>query len=114
MAREDPHFRLRIPEELKARIEAASLEARRSINAEIVARLEASFDNRAARSSLDQVALASLKDIVAAPYIGELERERLDRIYADLKREETEIVRRYMAAVTNVLRTAAKSEGKAE
>ncbi|MEN6631788.1 MAG: Arc family DNA-binding protein [Candidatus Polarisedimenticolia bacterium] len=43
MAREDPHFRLRIPEDLKRRIEDAALENRRSITAEITARLEASF-----------------------------------------------------------------------
>jgi hypothetical protein len=40
MAREDPHFRLRLPADLKARVEAAARDANRSINAEIVAALE--------------------------------------------------------------------------
>lgn len=44
MAREDPHFRLRIPSALKARIEDAAKENNRSINAEIVLRLSESFD----------------------------------------------------------------------
>jgi RNase H-fold protein (predicted Holliday junction resolvase) len=43
MAREDLHFRLRIPEELKAKIEGAAQSNRRSMTAEIIDRLEASF-----------------------------------------------------------------------
>lgn len=40
MAKDDPHFRLRIPADLKDEIEAAAKENNRSINAEIVSRLE--------------------------------------------------------------------------
>lgn len=43
MSREDPQFKLRMPLELKARIEQAAKDNRRSLNAEIVARLEESF-----------------------------------------------------------------------
>jgi hypothetical protein len=43
MAREDLHFRLRIPEELKAEIEEAAAENHRSMTAEIIARLTASL-----------------------------------------------------------------------
>lgn len=43
MAREDLHFRLRIPEELKLKIEGAAQSNRRSMTAEIIDRLEASF-----------------------------------------------------------------------
>lgn len=43
MARDDPHFRLRLPADLKARVEEAARAANRSINAEIVQRLEGSF-----------------------------------------------------------------------
>lgn len=46
MAREDLHFRLRIPGDLKNRIERAAVSNRRSMTAEIVARLEISFDDR--------------------------------------------------------------------
>lgn len=44
MARTDPHFRLRIPADLKDRIEAAASKSNRSINAEILSRLEGSFE----------------------------------------------------------------------
>lgn len=43
MAREDLHFRLRIPEALKEKVEEAAEENRRSMTAEIIARLEESF-----------------------------------------------------------------------
>lgn len=45
MARDDPHFRLRIPEAIKARIESAAADNARSINAEIVQRLTESLDS---------------------------------------------------------------------
>jgi hypothetical protein len=45
MARDDLHFRLRIPDELKARVENAASENRRSMTAEIIDRLEKSFQS---------------------------------------------------------------------
>lgn len=45
MAKDDPHFRLRIPAELKVEIEQAALDHKRSINAEIIERLERSFSD---------------------------------------------------------------------
>lgn len=44
MAREDSHFRLRIPGALKAQIEKSAAEANRSMTAEIISRLERSYD----------------------------------------------------------------------
>jgi hypothetical protein len=44
MSREDLHFRLRIPEQLKKRVEASAASNERSMTAEIVDRLERSFD----------------------------------------------------------------------
>ena len=44
MAREDPHFRLRIPQDVKEFVEEAAHVNRRSITAEIVARLRWSFE----------------------------------------------------------------------
>lgn len=44
MARDDPHLRLRIPEALKDQIAASAVANNRSMNAEIVSRLERSFD----------------------------------------------------------------------
>jgi hypothetical protein len=44
MARTDPQINLRIPAALKARLEESSVAAGRSITAEVVARLEATYD----------------------------------------------------------------------
>ncbi|WP_082400777.1 Arc family DNA-binding protein [Gemmobacter sp. LW-1] len=43
MARDDLHFRLRIPEALKAQLEESAASNNRSVTAEIVSRLERSF-----------------------------------------------------------------------
>ena len=43
MSRTDPQFKLRMPTALRAQVEQAAKDARRSLNAEIVLRLEASF-----------------------------------------------------------------------
>lgn len=67
MAREDLHFRLRIPEDLKKRIEAAADESRRSMTAEIVARLEESFDARSGGLSDQEILRAKsiMEDLLA-------------------------------------------------
>jgi hypothetical protein len=43
MSREDPQFKLRLPAELKTRIDEMAAANHRSINAEIIARLESTF-----------------------------------------------------------------------
>lgn len=55
MARDDLHFRLRIPDDLKAKVAKEAIANHRSMTAEIIARLEASFhisDGEAARIAL--------------------------------------------------------------
>lgn len=44
MARDDPTIYMRLPADLKARLDAAAHENRRSVTAEVTARLQASFD----------------------------------------------------------------------
>lgn len=52
MAREDPHFRLRIPETLRQQVQRAADLQRRSMTAEIVARLERTFAMDAANEDI--------------------------------------------------------------
>lgn len=47
MSKDDLHFRLRIPDDLKSKVESAAVQNRRSMTAEINARLSASFDQNA-------------------------------------------------------------------
>lgn len=63
MSREDLHFRLRIPEHLKAMIKDAAYSNGRSMTAEIVARLSGiSEDLR------DRFAMAAMTGILAHPF----------------------------------------------
>jgi len=67
MTRQDPHFRLRIPEALKERVEAAARANARSTTAEIVERLERSFS---LKSETDGGLASEIEDI----------RDRLGRV----------------------------------
>lgn len=60
MAREDLHFRLRIPEELKNRIEAIAEANGRSMTAEIIHRLETSLNDER-RERVDAVVNEQLR-----------------------------------------------------
>lgn len=52
MAKDDLHFRLRIPDDLKAKVQTAALANHRSITAEIISRLDASFGETASLADI--------------------------------------------------------------
>ncbi|HFH4378482.1 TPA: Arc family DNA-binding protein [Pseudomonas aeruginosa] len=52
MSREDPQFKLRMPQELRIQAEQAAKAAGRSLNAELVARIESSFLNSSFQETL--------------------------------------------------------------
>lgn len=67
MSRTDPQFNLRIPADLKERVEQAAKQSKRSATAEIIARLEQSFAEEAATPRLTrgvdkQLLLESIKN----------------------------------------------------
>lgn len=96
MAREDLHFRLRIPEDLKSAIEAAAERNRRSMTAEMVERLydsfgdvfETSYDIFGARTKIapksdaEQISIEELKRSIDQQ--GQIA-DKLDRILAVLE-----------------------------
>ena len=53
MARTDPQFNLRMPQSLKDQIDEAALRSNRSINAEVVLRLQQSFLNDSSVTPLE-------------------------------------------------------------
>lgn len=75
MARSDPQVNIRMPQELKDRLEMASTETNRSLNGEIVARLEESFEDRAGSVDLSEKSLSKIEDRVVRP-LEKLIRER--------------------------------------
>lgn len=58
MSRDDPLMRIRLPDELKAKVKALADANHRSMNAEIVARLEASVASNEPGTGLSFVAKA--------------------------------------------------------
>ncbi|MBB2775722.1 UNVERIFIED_ORG: hypothetical protein HNP28_001010 [Comamonas terrigena] len=53
MSREDPQMKIRLPADLKDQIEAAAKDSGRSMNAEIVARLEESLKHSGAQKGAE-------------------------------------------------------------
>lgn len=64
MAADDPHFRLRVPEELRDRIRDAAEANKRSMNSEIVARLEDTFAPEYDTAALQAAYDAGRKDAI--------------------------------------------------
>ncbi|WP_147176573.1 Arc family DNA-binding protein [Pseudomonas sp. AG1028] len=68
MSRDDPQFKLRMPLELRARAESAANASGRSLNAELVARLETSFLSIAPPEKL--IPAAKAKELAALSRAG--------------------------------------------
>ena len=75
MSREDTQLKFRVPDGLKARLNEAATANRRSLNAEITARLEASFGNGRPAPVLSKAAAKAA-----------LERDEEDDWRADIER----------------------------
>lgn len=54
--KERVHFKIALPADLKRTLEHAAVDNRRSLSAEIIARLEASLDGKASNSAKDEFA----------------------------------------------------------
>ena len=83
MSREDPPLRIRLPEALKAEVQARAAENRRSMNAEIVLRLEWSLEAEEDQSGSDStrrfLQMGLPNEITNADRIATLE-QRLARL----------------------------------
>lgn len=88
MARSDPQFNLRVPTELKQKVEGAAKESGRSINAEAVYRLEKSFDESLTFNPSDAEMVTKLVTKSIAVLIENLSNEGVDseKIMAAIKK----------------------------
>lgn len=82
MSREDPQMKIRLPADLKDQIDAAAKQSGRSMNAEIVARLENSFGTSPELKSNTSEATKLLDELVAL-----IERKRKNQEVVDYLRE---------------------------
>lgn len=78
MARSDPQFNLRVPTELKQKVEGAAKESGRSINAEAVYRLEKSFDEPVSFNSTDAEMMTKIVASSMKKLIDELKNEGVE------------------------------------
>lgn len=60
MARTDPQINIRTPADLKKRLEISAIESSRSLNAEVVMRLEQSFNSNSQKNSVETIATEDL------------------------------------------------------
>lgn len=68
MTREDPQLKIRLPIGLKARIEAAARSASRTLNAEVVLRLEQSFGAESNRDAIRALVNEAIDERVRQEY----------------------------------------------
>lgn len=80
MSRDDPQMKIRLPAELKAGVETAAKANNRTMNAEIVARLEQTFTSGTATST--EAMNAFLEYQLASAKLEELRQWRLDAFFA--------------------------------
>lgn len=93
MSREDPQFKLRMPQSLRGQAELAARAAGRSLNAELVARLEASFLGESAVETLMPAARAKELALMSRDAIpGEVRRRAIESISRAVKLGHCEAV----------------------
>lgn len=107
MSREDPQMKIRLPADLKDQIEASAKESGRSMNAEIVARLEGSFELRQPANNgdlvLDMYLAAVRNELSTLDMRGQLVHMRVDALmqrYQSLERE-TAVSKEDLSAMTH-------------
>lgn len=103
MSREDPQLRIRLPVELKDKIENTAKENGRSMNSEIVHRLEDSFKDKSLNNSIASLSMAldSFKKVEGAMAQALEAKDNHLRSITDL----THVQADYIAALKEILKT---------
>lgn len=109
MKRTDPQFKLRIPEDLKAKVEESAKANHRSLNAEIVARLESSFDREVIDYALTRPGANTAGTSFARPLaLGDAE-SLLEAARAAFRKEQIALLTDQLIAEIEL--TAVRGEG---
>jgi hypothetical protein len=107
MSREDPQFKLRMTEDLKARIEDAAKANNRSMNAEIIARLEASFAEAAKGGKGNPPPIEETLMLQQAELVEKVKREFFENL-------QVALAGRQLYISDKVFELAKESEGKTD
>ncbi|WP_151805372.1 Arc family DNA-binding protein [Acinetobacter junii] len=95
MARTDPQINIRVPAELKKELELMAVENGRSLNAEVVLRLEQSFNpapSGLSREQLEQITQAAGASYMAviAKHLESLSEEEGNKVLRNIVKEAAE------------------------
>ncbi|MDH0907582.1 Arc family DNA-binding protein [Rhizobium pusense] len=97
-------FPLRLPDGMREQIKIAAERNGRSMNAEIVTRLENSLVGSQSNSSLDAIATAFVNKMIAAPHpLSENDRNKFHDSYEEAKQTEARAIRRFMDVASELL-----------
>jgi len=102
-SRGSEQFMLRLPDGMRDRIRAEADANGRSMNAEIVERLEQSFRSERSPSSLDVIAEQIVKQIASSEtHLPQGVRDRFFETYERLKKQEMNGIREMLRAASSV------------
>lgn len=96
MSREDPQLKIRLPLELKEKITQSAADHGRSINSEVVARLEKSFEQppsaELSPTQLEQITKAAGASYMAviAKHLESLSEEEGNKVFRNIVKEAAE------------------------
>ncbi|NKK87564.1 Arc family DNA-binding protein [Rhizobium leguminosarum bv. viciae] len=110
---EQDKYVVRFPDGMRDRLKDEAAKNSRSLNAEIIARLEDSFENsNRAPSSIDEIAKSAARQLTNAPHIPIKDREAIWSLYETIKLEETRNIRKFMTRLSEVIADAEERSAK--
>ncbi len=106
-------FQIRMPEGMRDALREAAEKNGRSMNTEIITRLEDSFESgNQAPSSIDEIAKLAARQLTNAPHIPMKDREAIWSLYETIKLEETRNIRKFMTRLSEVIADAEERSAK--
>nr|KZA99960.1 hypothetical protein A4A59_19485 [Rhizobium leguminosarum] len=104
---------VRFPDGMREQLKQEAAKNGRSLNAEIITRLEDSFESsNQAPSSIDEIAKLAARQLMNAPHIPIRDREAIWSLYETIKLEETRNIRKFMTRLSEVIADAEERSAK--
>ncbi|TAY68441.1 Arc family DNA-binding protein [Rhizobium leguminosarum] len=111
--RDSDKFMLRLPDGMREELKEKAAANGRSMNTEIITRLEDSFESgNQAPSSIDEIAKLAARQLTSAPHIPMKDREAIWSLYETIKLEETRNIRKFMTRLSEVIADAEERSAK--
>lgn len=106
---------LRLPDGMRDQLKAEAENNGRSLNAEIIYRLEESMFGARGSSSIDEIATAISKRMIEAPFVAKpSEMDRFHRKYEEIKKQEAQAKAEFLRLANEILATMRGSQNKSD